>query len=249
MKTTINKVFLVEEPIEKVWANLSNPSEIVTCVPGASLTEIVDEKNFKGEVKMKFGPVKVKYNGSVSIEEMDDDNHKMMMKGKGLDSKGKGSADMLMNGILTEKEGGTEVNFTMDVSVVGKLAQFGARLIKEVSDHVLNEFVDNFKAKLAAQPNPESVESEVTPPIQEPTPSVSEKVKNEVKEKVSPIQEPINAEKSTQKIVEKKVSSAPPKKAPIANTTDTKEDSSLNAFSLIWNVIKGMFSNLFGKKN
>lgn len=151
MKTNITKVFHVNEPIQKVWMNLSNPREVVECVPGASLTEEVDDKNFKGEVTTKFGPVKVKYNGDIEILELDEANYTMRLKGRGLDSKGKGSADMAMVGKLTEKDGGTEVDFNMEISIVGMLAQFGSRLINDVSNLLINQFVDNFSKKLEGQ--------------------------------------------------------------------------------------------------
>lgn len=149
MKTTIKKDFSVEEPIEKVWDYLANPTKIVSCVPGASITEEIDDRNFKGEVTMKFGPVKAKYSGEIAIQELDIEAKKMVMKGRGLDSKGKGSADMIMNGNLTPTETGTDVQFSMEVSIIGMLAQFGSRLINDVSDQLLNQFVTNFKAKLA----------------------------------------------------------------------------------------------------
>jgi len=138
MTTTINKKFDLEEPIEKVWIYLADPTKIVTCVPGASLTEKIDDRNFKGQVAMKLGPVKVKFNGEVAIEDLDKENWTMQLKGKGLDAKGKGSADMKMNGLLSAIPKGTAVDFTMTLSIVGKLAQFGARLIDEVTDQVLN---------------------------------------------------------------------------------------------------------------
>jgi len=150
MTTTINKKFELEEPIEKVWIYLADPTKIVTCVPGASLTEKIDDRNFKGQVAMKLGPVKVKFNGDVEIEDLDKDNWKMQLKGNGRDAKGKGSANMKMNGVLASIPTGTAVDFTMELSIIGKLAQFGSRLINDVTDHVLNQFVDNFKAKLAA---------------------------------------------------------------------------------------------------
>ena len=157
MKTTIDKVFHVDEPIAKVWANLSNPQEVATCVPGAQLTEVIDDRNFKGEVTMRFGPVKASYDGEITITELNEGDHVLVMQGKGLDSKGKGSADMTMRGSLNESDGGTEVKFTMEVSVVGMLAQFGSRLINDVTNQVLDKFVDNFKAKLAG----EEVENEL----------------------------------------------------------------------------------------
>ncbi len=151
MNTTIEKEFEVEEPIDKVWASVADPMEIVTCVPGASITEKIDDQNYKGEVETKFGPIKVKYDGEIKIEELDEANHKMVLKGKGLDSKGKGSADMVMTGTLTEEDGKTKVVFNMNIVIVGMLAQFGSRLINDVSDQLLNQFVNNFKAKLAGE--------------------------------------------------------------------------------------------------
>ncbi len=151
MNSTIEKQFTIEEPMDKVWQSLANPEEIVTCVPGAVLTEKVDENNYKGEVVTKFGPMKVRYAGDIEILERNDTDYKMTLKGRGLDSKGKGSADMVMNGFLVEEDGKTQVNFKMEISIVGMLAQFGSRLINDVSDQLLNQFVANFKAKLAGE--------------------------------------------------------------------------------------------------
>lgn len=151
MKTTIEKTFEVTEPIDKVWANLADPMEVVTCVPGASITEKIDEKNYKGEVETKFGPIKVKYDGEIEIETLDAEAKKMVLNGKGLDSKGKGSADMKMTGELAAIENGTKVHFTMDISIDGMLAQFGSRLIGDVSDQLLNQFIENFKSQLAGE--------------------------------------------------------------------------------------------------
>ncbi len=148
MKTTIEKEFQLEEPIAKVWEYLSDPTKIVNCVPGASLTEKIDDRNYKGQVATSFGPVKAHYNGEINIAELDVVNHKMLLVGKGVDSKGKGSADMTMNGVLTEAGGATIVKFIMDISISGMLAQFGSRLIKDVSDQMLNQFVNNFKETL-----------------------------------------------------------------------------------------------------
>ncbi len=151
MEATINKNFTLQEPIDKVWASLSNPMEISSCVPGATITEHVDDKNYKGEVSLKFGPVKAKYDGMITIEEMDNDSHKMKLIGKGLDSKGKGNAEMTMNGVAKEEDGGTNVDFQMVVNIQGTLAQFGSRLINDVSAKLMDQFVDNFNALLQGE--------------------------------------------------------------------------------------------------
>ena len=149
MTTSINKVFIVEHPVAEVWSNLTDPAKIVTCVPGASLTEQVDENNYKGKVQLKFGPVKAGYDGLITFVERDAAAKKMSLKGIGVDEKGKGNAEMVMNGTLSEKEANTtEVNVTMDISVTGMMAQFGSRLINDVSNNVFDQFVKNFKAQL-----------------------------------------------------------------------------------------------------
>lgn len=151
MKTSINKTFVVNEPIDKVWATLTNPEEVVSAVPGASLTNTIDDDNYEGAVTLKFGPIKASYSGKITFEERDKENYKMVMKGAGTDSKGKGGADMIMTGVLKEVDGGTEVNANMDVSVTGMLAQFGSRLINDVSDSVFDKFVGNFQKLLAGE--------------------------------------------------------------------------------------------------
>lgn len=148
MTTSITKTFEVDSTLETTWANLSNPEKVVVCVPGASLTEKVDENNYKGEVELKFGPVKAKYAGLINFLERDATAHRMVLKGTGSDSKGKGGADMKMEGNLATKGRGTEVKVTMEVNVTGMLAQFGSRMINDVSNQVFDQFVSNFKNQL-----------------------------------------------------------------------------------------------------
>jgi uncharacterized protein len=148
MNTSITKTFIVDHKIDEVWVNLTNPEKVVVCVPGASLTEKVDEDNYKGEVELKFGPIKAAYDGLITFTERNVATHKMSLKGAGTDKKGKGGADMTMNVLLNEKDTSTEINVTMDVSITGMLAQFGSRMINDVSNHVLNQFIGNFKAQL-----------------------------------------------------------------------------------------------------
>jgi uncharacterized protein len=162
MTTNLTKSFDVDQPLDTVWATLTDPTKIVDCVPGASLTEQVDADNYKGYVGLKFGPVKAGYDGLVTFVERDAVNKKMTLKGMGVDSKGKGSAEMLMNATLTEVAGQTHVDATMDITITGMLAQFGARLINDVSNQVFNQFVGNFQQKLAKLSEPAPADEAVT---------------------------------------------------------------------------------------
>ena len=140
MKTTINKTFQIERPIKEVWDFLSDPNKIVTCVPGAQLTEAIDDTNYKGTVTMKIGPVVTSFNGQITLEKLDESAHTMEIIGKGVDTKGKGSANMVLAGKLVDNgDQTTEVTNNMDISITGKLAQFGSRMIVDVSDQVFKQ--------------------------------------------------------------------------------------------------------------
>src|SRR5271157_1539067 len=150
MALKIEKTFEVPEPIEKVWAFLSDPRKVATCVPGVQITDQVDEKTYKGAIKVKVGPSVTDYNGEAQIIRLDTENHEIEILGKGQDVRGRGSASMKMTGKLRALEsGGTEVTNVSEVNVVGILAQMGSRVISEVSNIMFGQFTKNFQARLS----------------------------------------------------------------------------------------------------
>jgi carbon monoxide dehydrogenase subunit G len=149
MALRIEKKFQVPEPIEKAWGFLSDPRQVATCVPGAQITEQVDEKSYKGAIHVKVGPSVTDYKGEVQIVRLDPQNHEIEILGKGQDVRGRGSASMQMTGKLNAlADGGTEVTSVSEINVVGILAQMGSRVITEVSNIMFEEFAKNFQARL-----------------------------------------------------------------------------------------------------
>ncbi len=149
MALKIEKTFQVPEPVEKVWAFLSDLRKVATCVPGAQITEQVDEKTYKGAIRVKVGPSVTDYNGEVQIVRLDSENRSIEILGKGQDVRGRGSASMKMTGELCALDsGGTEVTSVSEIGVVGILAQMGSRVITEVSNIMFGEFLKNFQARL-----------------------------------------------------------------------------------------------------
>ena len=164
MAVKIEKTFQVQEPIEKVWALLSDPRKVVTCVPGAQITEQVDEKTYKGAISVKVGPSVTDYKGEVQVVRSDAQAHEIEILGKGQDVRGKGSASMKMTGKLTTlPSGGTEVTSASELNVVGILAQMGSRVINEVSNIMFERFVKDFQAKLQAGPDQQGTEASSSP--------------------------------------------------------------------------------------
>jgi uncharacterized protein len=159
MALKIEKTFEMQEPMGKVWAFLSDPRKVAACVPGAQITEQVDEKTYKGAIKVKVGPSVTDYMGEVQIVRLDTENHEIEILGKGQDVRGRGSASMKMTGKLRAlPNGGTEVTSVSEINVVGILAQMGSRVITEVSNIMFGEFTRNFQARLQ-QPSDAPVES------------------------------------------------------------------------------------------
>jgi uncharacterized protein len=158
MATEITKTFQVKEPVEQVWSLLSDPRRVATCVPGAKITEQVDEKTYKGTISVRVGPSATDYKGELEIIRLDAEKHEMEILGKGQDVKGRGSASMRMTSKLRSLEdGGTEVTSVAEVNVVGILAQMGSRVISEVSNIMFGQFTKNFEAQLQ-QPADAAVE-------------------------------------------------------------------------------------------
>src|SRR5580765_3635292 len=150
MAVKIEKTFRVDEPADKVWAFLSDPRKVGACVPGAQITEQVDERTYKGAIKVKFGPSVTDYKGEVQIMRLDQAAHEIEILGKGQDVRGKGSASMKMTGKLHALDSGTEVTSISELNIVGILAQMGARVITEVSNIMFEQFVGNFRRQLSS---------------------------------------------------------------------------------------------------
>jgi uncharacterized protein len=167
MAIKIEKTFQVKEPLDRVWSFLSDPRKVASCVPGAQITEAVDERTYKGSIKVQVGPSVTDYKGEVHIERLDDQSHEIELVGKGQDVRGKGSASMKMTGRLRAlPDGSTEVVGVSEVNVVGILAQLGARVINEVSNQMFGEFTKSFERQLEQQRAPENASAAPVAPVE-----------------------------------------------------------------------------------
>jgi uncharacterized protein len=159
----IEKTFQVKEPLDRVWSFLSDPRKVAVCVPGAQITEQVDEKTYKGAISVKVGPSVTDYKGEVTIVRLDPQNHEIEILGKGQDVRGRGSASMKMTGKLRAlDDGGTEVTSISELNVVGILAQMGSRVITEVSNIIFAEFTRNFQTQLEGLADASEASAEAT---------------------------------------------------------------------------------------
>ena len=167
----LNHEFVVNVPVAEAWAILTDLERIAPCLPGAQLTE-VEGDTYRGQVKIKVGPILAQFKGQASFVSRDDEAHKATLKGEGRDTTGKGNASAMITAELTSvTPTSTKCTVHTDLSISGKVAQFGRGALADVSDKLLAQFSENLNQLISAAPAPSApVVAETTPaPSEQPT--------------------------------------------------------------------------------
>lgn len=158
--------FTVPVPASDAWRILTDLERLAPCLPGAQLTEVEGEV-YRGQVKVKVGPILAQFKGQASFVSRDDTNFLASLKAEGRDTTGKGNASATITARL-EPVSASSAKCTVDtqLNISGKVAQFGRGALADVSDKLLLQFVDNLNALIASQP------AASAPSAPSPTPSV-----------------------------------------------------------------------------
>ena len=146
----IENEFEVPAPVDRLWAYLLDVERVAPCMPGAELTEVVDERTWKGRVNVKFGPVALSFAGTVTMEERDDAAHRVVLKAQGMEQKGKGAASANVTSWLEPGDGLTKVRMRADITLSGFVAQVSRGMLPDVSAKLTQQFADCLKANMAA---------------------------------------------------------------------------------------------------
>ena len=149
----IQNEFTVAAPIDFLWSYLLDVEKIAPCMPGAELTEIVDDHNWKGKLNAKFGPVSMSFAGTVTIESRDDTAHRVVLSAKGMEQKGKGAANAKVTSWLEPgpTDGVTTVKMEADITLTGAAAQLSRGLLPEISKKLTQNFADCLQESMAAE--------------------------------------------------------------------------------------------------
>jgi len=168
----LNHEFVVNVPVAEAWAILTDLERIAPCLPGAQLTE-VEGDTYRGQVKIKVGPILAQFKGQASFVSRDDVAHKATLKGEGRDTTGKGNASAMITAELTSvTPTSTKCTVHTDLSISGKVAQFGRGALADVSDKLLAQFSENLNQLISAAPAPSApapATSEAQVPSEQPT--------------------------------------------------------------------------------
>ena len=162
--------FTVPVAAKQAWQILCDLERLAPCLPGAQLTEVEGEI-YRGQVKVKVGPILAQFKGQASFVSRDDDNFRASLKAEGRDTGGKGNASATITAAL-EPIDASSAKCTVDtqLNISGKVAQFGRGALADVSDKLLLQFVDNLNALIASLPTTTPTEGAASP-AQPPPPS------------------------------------------------------------------------------
>ena len=158
----------------EAWSVLMDIRRIAPCMPGAELTEIVDEKNYKGKVAVRLGPVALAFAGLVTFEEIDNANRTARVKAQGTDAKGRGGANAKASFRVEDgASGGSKVLVHTDLTLSGSVAQYGrgVGMIQTTATQIMNQFANNLKAQLAREGT--ATPTQAGPGQTQPPPSAS----------------------------------------------------------------------------
>jgi carbon monoxide dehydrogenase subunit G len=165
----IEDSFTVHTPVDRLWAFIQDVERIAPCMPGAELTDVVDERTWKGKVHVKFGPVQMAFSGTVVMEERDDVEHRAKLSAKGTEQRGKGVANAKVESWLEPAgAGGTTVHLRSDITITGAAAQLSRGLLPEVSKLLTRQFAECLESKLNEESSNTAVETAAGPMDGEP---------------------------------------------------------------------------------
>ena len=137
--------FTVAAALDEVFAYMLNVDQVVGCLPGAELVEVVDAQTFKGKLSLKVGAVKVAYQGTAHIVDTveDDDRATVTLKADGREIGGQGAVRATLTlSVAKNADGGTTVGIEADYTVSGKLAQFGSGVMEDISRRMIKDMAD-----------------------------------------------------------------------------------------------------------
>lgn len=143
--------FELTVPVDQAWAYLLDVTKVAGCVPGGSLTEMIDDHTFDGKIEIRLGPIAVAYRGRVTLQNIDEAAHTLEIKAQGVESRGRGGASSTTRARLTPTDGGSSVVMETEMQVSGVVAQFGrSGIMQDVAQRLTQRFGSCVEEQLKA---------------------------------------------------------------------------------------------------
>jgi uncharacterized protein len=167
--------FRVAVPPARAWEVLTDVERIAPCMPGAQLQEVEGDE-YRGIVKVKVGPITAQYKGRATFVERDEDGGRLVLRAEGRETRGQGNANATITATLSPDGDGTAVSVVTDLTVTGRVAQFGRGVLADVSSKLLDQFVDCLESTVLTDDAPAAAPANTpsaTPSAPEPSASAT----------------------------------------------------------------------------
>jgi carbon monoxide dehydrogenase subunit G len=148
MAIEIRETFTVLAPIDQVWPFVMDPHKVVTCMPGAKLDQVVDERTFLGSVHVKVGAISTSYKGRVQFTEVDAQGHVVQVAAEGRETGGGVAKGTMSSRLRSLPDGYTEVVAEASVDLTGRIIQVGRGMIQGVARQLFQQFAVSMKQQL-----------------------------------------------------------------------------------------------------
>jgi carbon monoxide dehydrogenase subunit G len=169
----IRETFQVQAPIDAVWRFVMDPQQVVTCMPGAALDQVVDDRTFLGNVRVKVGAITASYKGRVQLAHVDHQGYTLQMVAEGRETGGGMAKGTISSRLHPLSAGQTEVVAEASVDLTGRLMQVGRGMIQGVAQQLFQQFIASVKQRLEV-PAAALEESGLLQPATAADPSITE---------------------------------------------------------------------------
>ena len=134
----------------QAWPLLMDIRRIAPCMPGAEVTDVVDDTSYKGRIAERLGPVALAFAGVIKFEELDGVNYTARVKAQGADAKGRGAANATASFRLEPTGSGSKVLVHTDLALSGAVAQYGrgVGIIQATAASIMTQFAANLKTQI-----------------------------------------------------------------------------------------------------
>lgn len=230
MKVALEKTFPMPGSAQVVWSLLQNVEAVAGCMPGARITEQVDATHFKGTIAVKVGPASMSFKGDIEVREIDPVQRVLRLMGKGSDSSGTSGASMDLTARVEPDASNSASNLVgrSEVTLSGKAAAFGGRMMGTVADQILKQFAANFAQQVRAAATTQATAT--TAAIRTIAPEETGVAATTPPPPTSP-------------------TTAPDNETPVvAAAAAPAKPSQLNALPILWAIIRDWFRGLFRRK-
>ncbi|MFT0546772.1 SRPBCC family protein [Allopusillimonas ginsengisoli] len=150
MQVTLDKIYPMPCEASIAWQFLQDIEGVAHCMPGASITERIDDQHYKGAVSVRVGPASMSFKGQITVLDIDAGTQTLHLAGKGTDTTGTSGASMDLLATVRSAGDTCELVGKSTVTMNGKAAAFGGRMMDSVSEQILKQFAANFSERVKA---------------------------------------------------------------------------------------------------